>query len=298
MHKSMHIPVLLHEAIDGLNLKEGDIFVDGTLGSAGHSSEVAKRFGDSVEIVGLDRDVDALERSEEKLRPLTSAHYLKLESFRNLDTVLEALGMKEVNGILLDLGISSDQLDASGRGFSFQKEEPLHMGMKKDEETLTAKEILNTWDEETLELIIRGFGEEKYSRRIAREIVERREVKPFETTADLETAVRAATPAAYHHGRINPATRTFQAIRIAVNEELVALEEGLKKGFEALTPGGRFAVISFHSLEDRIVKNFFRDKANEGIAKVITKKPITASDKEIDINPRSRSAKLRILEKI
>lgn len=294
----MHVPVLLHEAIDGLNLKEGDIFVDGTLGSAGHSSEVAKRFGDSVEIVGLDRDIDALERSDEKLRTLTNAHYLRLESFKNLDKVLEALGMKKVNGILLDLGISSDQLDASGRGFSFQKEEPLHMSMKKDEEALTAKEILNTWDEETLELIIRGFGEEKYSRRIAREIVQRREEKPFETTTDLSLAVRAATPAAYHRGRINPATRTFQALRIAVNEELVTLEEGLKKGFEALASGGRIAVISFHSLEDRIVKNFFRDRIAEGSAKGITKKPITPGDEEMKANPRSRSAKLRILEKI
>jgi 16S rRNA (cytosine1402-N4)-methyltransferase len=294
----MHVPVLLHEAIDGLNLHDGDIFVDGTLGSAGHSSEVAKRFGDSVEIVGLDRDIDALERSDEKLRTLTNAHYLRLESFKNLDKVLEALGMKKVNGILLDLGISSDQLDASGRGFSFQKEEPLHMSMKKDEEALTAKEILNTWDEETLELIIRGFGEEKYSRRIAREIVQRREEKPFETTTDLSLAVRAATPAAYHRGRINPATRTFQALRIAVNEELVTLEEGLKKGFEALASGGRIAVISFHSLEDRIVKNFFRDRIAEGSAKGITKKPITPGDEEIKANPRSRSAKLRILEKI
>jgi 16S rRNA (cytosine1402-N4)-methyltransferase len=294
----MHIPVLLQEAIDGLNLKEGDIFVDGTLGSAGHSSEVARRFGDSVEIVGLDRDIEALERSDEKLRSLTSAHYLKLESFRNLDTVLESLGMKEVNGVLLDLGISSDQLENSGRGFSFQKVEPLHMSMNKDEEALTAKEILNTWDEETLELVLRGFGEERYSRSIARKIVERREEKPFETTADLEDAVRAATPAAYHHGRINPSTRTFQALRIAVNEELVALEEGLKKGFDALASGGRFAVISFHSLEDRIVKNFFRDRVAEGLAKNITKKPITASDEELQANPRSRSAKLRILEKI
>ncbi|MDB5194128.1 MAG: Ribosomal small subunit methyltransferase [Parcubacteria group bacterium] len=294
----MHTAVLLQEAIDGLNLKEGDIFLDGTLGSAGHSAEVARRFGDSVEIVGLDRDVEALERSDERLRALTNAHYLKLGSFRNLDQVLEALGMKTVNAVLLDLGISSDQLETSGRGFSFQRDEPLHMSMNKDEEALTAKEILNTWDEETLELIIRGFGEEKYSRKIAREIILRRDEKPFETTFDLQDAVRAATPAAYHRGRINPATRTFQAIRIAVNEELVALEEGLKKGFEALAPGGRFAVISFHSLEDRIVKNFFRDKVTEGRARFITKKPIVPTDEETRENPRSRSAKLRVAEKL
>jgi 16S rRNA (cytosine1402-N4)-methyltransferase len=293
-----HTPVLLQESIDGLNLKEGDIFVDGTLGNAGHSSEVARRFGDSVEIVGLDRDVDALERSDELLRTLTSAHYLKLGSFRNIDQVLEALGMKAVNGILLDLGISSDQIDESGRGFSFQKEEPLHMSMNKDEAALTAKEILNTWDEQTLELILRGFGEEKYSRKIAREIVLKRDESPFETTTDLVNAVRAATPAAYHHGRINPATRTFQALRIAVNEELTALEEGLVKGFEVLSPGGRFAIISFHSLEDRIVKNFFRDRMKEKKAIQITKKPINATEEETAANPRSRSAKLRIIEKI
>jgi 16S rRNA (cytosine1402-N4)-methyltransferase len=293
-----HTPVLLHEAVDSLNLKEGDIFVDGTLGSAGHSSEVARRFGDSVEIVGLDRDIDALERSDERLRALTNAHYLKLSSFKNIDEVLAALGMKKVNGILLDLGISSDQLDTSGRGFSFKRDEPLHMNMDKSAEDLTAKTILNTWDEDTLELIIRGFGEEKYSRRIAREIVDRRDVKPFETTSDLIDAVRAATPAAYHHGRIDPATRTFQAIRIAVNEELTALEEGLEKGFEALERGGRFAVISFHSLEDRIVKNFFKDRASDGEGKIITKKPIIPSEEEAKSNPRSRSAKLRVIEKI
>jgi 16S rRNA (cytosine1402-N4)-methyltransferase len=172
------------------------------------------------------------------------------------------------------------------------------MNMDKSAEDLTAKTVLNTWDEDTLELIIRGFGEEKYSKRIAREIVDRRDVKPFETTSDLIDAVRAATPAAYHHGRIDPATRTFQAIRIAVNEELTALEEGLEKGFEALESGGRFAVISFHSLEDRIVKNFFKDRASNGEGKIITKKPIVPSEEETKSNPRSRSAKLRVIEKI
>lgn len=294
----MHKPVLLQEAIDGLNLKEGDIFLDGTIGSAGHSSEVARRFGNNVEIIGLDRDVDALERSDERLRTLTNAHYLKLSSFRHFDQVLEALGISRVNGVLLDLGVSSEQIDESGRGFSFQKDEPLHMSMDKSEEALTAKSILNEWDEETLELILRGFGEEKYSRRIAAEIVRRRAEKPFERTADLVDAVRAATPTAYHRGRINPATRTFQALRIAVNEELVALEEGLSKGFEALEIGGRFAVISFHSLEDRIVKTFFKDRAGEGRAHLVSKKPIVPTEEEIAENPRSRSAKLRIAEKL
>lgn len=293
----MHVPVLLHEAIEALNLKDGDIFLDGTLGSAGHSLLVAEKFGDDVEIIGIDRDADALARSEERLRTLTHSAYLRLESFRNIDSVLTDLGVKSINAVLLDLGISSDQLETSGRGFSFQKDEPLEMTMEKNSQGLTAKSILNTWDEDTLELILRGFGEEKYSRKIAREIVLRRNEKEFETTRDLQEAVLAAVPASYTRMKINPATRTFQAIRIAVNEELSALEEGLQKAFDSLGPKGRLAVISFHSLEDRIVKNFMRDKAKEGVAKLITKKPITPSEEEIEGNPRSRSAKLRVLEK-
>ena len=292
-----HQTVLLHEAIDNLNLKEGDIFVDGTLGAGGHSAYVAERFKDDVEIVAIDRDVDALARSEERLRTLTNSIFFRKESFRNIDTVLFGLGIKKVNAILLDIGISSDQFEESGRGFSFQKDEPLLMTMSKEENRFTAAEILNSFDEDALELILRGFGEEKFSRRIARKIVEIREKKPFKTTFDLNEAVRAATPTAYHRGRLHPSTRTFQALRIAVNEELTALEEGLEKGFKMLEVGGRFAVISFHSLEDRIVKNFFRDKAKEGLGKLITKKPLVPTDEEIDINPRSRSAKLRVIEK-
>jgi 16S rRNA (cytosine1402-N4)-methyltransferase len=292
-----HTTVLLHEAIDNLDLKEGDIFVDGTLGAGGHSSLVAEKFGDDVEIIAIDRDVDALRKSEERLRTLTHSVYFRKESFRNIDKVLEELGVKKVNGILFDLGISSDQFEESGRGFSFQKDEPLLMTMSKEENRFTAAEILNSFDENALELILRGFGEEKFSRRIARKIVEMREAKPFRTTFDLNEAVRAATPTAYQRGRLHSSTRTFQALRIAVNEELTALEEGLEKGFGLLDEGGRFAVISFHSLEDRIVKNFFRDKAKSGYGKLITKKPITPSEKEISENPRSRSAKLRVIEK-
>lgn len=292
-----HVPVLLHESIEGLNLKDGDIFLDGTLGSAGHSLAVAEKFGDDVEIIGIDRDIDALKRSEERLRALTQSAFLKLSSFRKLDEVLQSLGIKEINAVLLDLGISSEQLDVSGRGFSFQRDEPLDMSMEKDPKGITAKEILNNWDEETLEIILRGFGEEKHSKKIAKEIVRRREEKPFKTTGDLLEAVNSAMPASAKHQKINPATRTFQAIRIAVNEELAALEEGLTKAFDSLTEGGRLAVISFHSLEDRIVKNFMREKAKSGWGKLITKKPITPKEEEIEKNPRSRSAKLRIIEK-
>lgn len=298
---SKHVSVLLHEAIDNLDLSEGDIFLDGTLGGGGHSALVAEKFGEDVEIIGLDRDPEALARSEERLRTLTSSLYLRNESFRNLDKILSDLGISKVDAILFDLGISSDQLESEGRGFSFQKDEPLDMSMSgsngKDGE-FTAKLILNTFDKEALELIIRGFGEEKFARRIAEEIERRREIKPFETTFELVEAIRAATPAAYQRGKLHPATRTFQALRIAVNAELTALEEGLSKGFEVLSSGGRFAVISFHSLEDRIVKQFFRNKSKEGVAKDLTKKPIIPTPEEVSENPRSRSAKLRVIEKI
>lgn len=295
-NSSRHIPVLLHEVLESLNLRDGDIFVDGTLGGAGHSAAIAEALGEGIEIIGIDRDAEALKRSEERLLPLTSNFYLRQASFRNIDRVLGDLGVTEANAILLDLGISSDQLDDSGRGFSFQRNEPLDMRMSSD--GISAAEVLNNWSEETLEMILRGFGEERYAKRIANEIAARRLNKPFETTHELVEAVRAATPANYHRGRIHPATRTFQAIRIAVNEELNVLEEGLAKAFDALASGGRLAVISFHSLEDRIVKNFFRNKVKEGGAKLVTKKPLTASESEVEANPRSRSAKLRVLEKI
>ena len=293
-----HVSVLLHESIDNLALKEGDIFLDGTLGGGGHSALVAERFHDDVEIIGLDLDPEALKRSEERLRTLTTSAYFKNESFKDIDQVLNSLGIKKVNAILLDLGISSDQLDALGRGFSFQRDEPLDMTMSGGGESFNAKVILNTFDESALELILRGFGEEKFAWKIAREIVRRRENKLFETTFELVEAVRAATPPAYHRGKLHPATRTFQALRIATNAELTALEEGLKEGFDLLAASGRFAVISFHSLEDRIVKQFFKEKVTEGKAKAITKKPLVPSDEEVKSNPRSRSAKLRVIEKL
>lgn len=267
----MHVPVLLHEAVEGLNLKEDAIFVDGTYGAGGHTREVLRRFP-RVQAISIDRD------------SRTGADITG--NFRNLDKLI---GHVRPDAILLDLGFSGDQLE-SGRGFSFQVDEPLDMRMSG--EGITAAEILNNWDEETLELILRGFGEEENSRRIAKEIVARRELKPFTTTEDLLEVLGE------RRGKRHPATKTFQALRIAVNEELPALEEGLEKAFKALTPQGRLAVISFHSLEDRIVKNFFRDKAKAGEGKLITKKPTVPSGEEVKKNPRSRSAKLRIIEKI
>jgi 16S rRNA (cytosine1402-N4)-methyltransferase len=278
----MHKSVLLKESIDGLSLKEGEVFLDGTFGGGGHSKEVRQRFGDKVQIIGLDQDPDVAKANPD--------FEVKTLNFRNLDQALIS-----PDAILLDIGISSDQIDASGRGFSFQRDEPLDMRMSQT--GLTAAEILNSWDEHAIELILRGFGEEKYSQRVAKEVVRRRETHPFERTGDLVEAILSAVPSAYKHGRINPATRTFQALRIAVNEELVALEEGLIKAYEALKTGGRVAVITFHSLEDRIVKNFFRRLSAEGKGEVLTKKPITPSEEEIEENPRARSAKLRIFKK-
>ncbi|MEK9171952.1 MAG: 16S rRNA (cytosine(1402)-N(4))-methyltransferase RsmH [Patescibacteria group bacterium] len=266
----MHKPVLLHESISALNLKPGKIFVDATYGGGGHSME-ARRLFPTVEIVAIDEDpeVDAIRAN-----------------FRDLDKVLKG----KVDAILFDLGISTNQLESSGRGFSFLKNEPLDMRISG--QGLTAADILNSWDEHAIELILRGFGEEKNSRRIAHDIVERRKVKPFATTFDLVEIVGE------RRGKIHPATKTFQALRIATNEELTSLEIGLEKGYKALRPRGRFAVISFHSLEDRIVKNFFRNKIKEKVARQITKKPIVSSAEEVKKNPRSRSAKLRVIEKI
>ncbi|OHB10184.1 MAG: 16S rRNA (cytosine(1402)-N(4))-methyltransferase [Candidatus Zambryskibacteria bacterium RIFCSPLOWO2_12_FULL_45_14] len=275
----MHKPVLLHESINALDLQTGELFVDATFGGGGHSREVKRRFGNKIHIIGLDRDPHVAEKNSE--------FEVKTDSFKNLDKVL---GMLRPDAILFDLGISLDQLEETGRGFSFLRDEPLDMRMSR--EGITAAEILNSWSERALELILRGFGEERNSRKIAHAIVERRRVKPFATTFDLVEVVGK------RRGKTHPATKTFQALRIATNEELTALEVGLKKAFESLRPGGRLVVISFHSLEDRVVKNFFRESIEEKIAKQITKKPIMPSEEEIGRNPRSRSAKLRVVEKL
>ena len=277
-----HIAVLLHESIDALNLSPGKIYIDGTFGAGGHSREVLKRLGRKVEIIALDRDPEVARANPD--------FEIRTQSFADIDRL-----NVHPDAILLDLGISSDQLESSGRGFSFQKDEPLDMRMSGTGPT--ASDILNSWDESAIELILRGFGEERFSKKIAQEIVKRRKIKPFDTTTDLIDAILTVKPR-HFLDKIHPATKTFQALRIAVNEELDTLEKGLEKGFEVLMPGGRFAVISFHSLEDRIVKNFFRDKAKDGFGKLITKKPITPTDEEVSFNPRSRSAKLRVIEKL
>jgi len=295
-----HIPVLLKEVVFGLNLKSGNTYLDGTLGSGGHARFVCEHYGPSIRVIGIDRDLDAINRAEEMFKDLPNEHHFVLDEFRNLDNVLSNLHIEKVDGILFDLGISSPHVDTSGRGFSFMRDEPLLMTMQKDpkEDVMTAYDIVNTWDKENLETILRYYGEEKYSRRIARNIVSKREEKPIKTTFELVTIIKDAVPALYRFGKIHPATRTFQAIRIAVNNELENIKEGLQKGFDSLVPGGTFAVISFHSLEDRIVKHFFQDKVKEETAFLIQRKPIIPTEEEIKSNPRSRSSKLRIIRKL
>jgi 16S rRNA (cytosine1402-N4)-methyltransferase len=295
--QSIHRTVLLNEAIEGLNLSGKDLVIDGTFGGGGHSLEICKKFP-KVTIIAIDQDKSALERGEEVFKKLDCRISFFNENFRNLDKVLEK--ESNVDGVLLDLGLSSDQLGNSGRGFSFIKDEPLLMTMKENPspEDLTAMDAVNSWSEENLADIIYGYGEERYSRRIAKAIVDSRKIKKIETTFDLVKVIEEAVPGGYKKGRLHFATKTFQAIRIAVNDELGALSEALDKGFKSLKKEGRMSVITFHSLEDRIVKRFNKEKEKEGKGKLINKKPITASLEEIKNNPRSRSAKLRILEKI
>lgn len=296
----IHKTVLLKEAIDGLEVKSGDIFVDGTLGGGGHSEEVCERFGNAVVMIGIDLDPEAISRSTLRLSSKECNFQTIVGSFRNIDTLVSTLGFPKVDKILLDIGLSSNQFEDSGRGFSFQKDEPLIMSFKKDlkDDDLTAREIVNTWDEENIQAILEGYGEEQFAWKISKAIVERRSVKPILTTFELVDIVKSATPKFYHHRKIHPATKTFQALRITVNDEIESLKEGLRKGFETLNSNGRIGVISFHSLEDRAVKHFFRELEDKGEGKRITKKPILPADDEVVENPRSRSAKLRILEKI
>lgn len=296
----MHKSVLLQEVLTGLDLHPGEVLLDGTVGSGGHSEAVAKSFGKQVKIVGLDLDTGSLDRSRERLSQIGASFVLENESFRHLDLALKRLGIRSIDKILLDLGWSSDQFENGGRGFSFQHDEPLLMTYrtKPAETDLTAGDILNFWAEENLATIIKSYGEERFADRIARAIVEARKVKPIERTGELVEIIKSATPKGYHHLKIHPATKTFQALRIAVNDELRALSEGLEKSLLYLKSGGRLLVISFHSLEDRIVKNYFRDLARGGIVKLVVKKPIAPSYPEIKENPRARSAKLRIVEKI
>jgi 16S rRNA (cytosine1402-N4)-methyltransferase len=294
----IHKTVLLNESIEKLNLKDGSIYFDGTLGGAGHSSKVCSDFGDKVRIIATDRDNLAIRNAEEKLSKIGCSANLILSDYRNMDVVLKNLGVEKVDAILLDLGLSSDQLDASGRGFSFKNNEPLLMTFSEDNQKVDAQVILNNWSEETIADILYGYSDERYSRRIAKAVVSARKIKPIMTTFDLVEIIRSAVPAVYQRGKTHFATKTFQALRIAVNDEITALKDGMRKGWELLNVGGRMAIISFHSVEDREVKFFFKNKSKNEEGKLINKKPIIPTDEEVRENPRSRSAKLRVIEKI
>lgn len=296
--ESVHEPVLLHEVVSSLGTPK--VFLDGTLGGAGHTLAITKACEGKLTLIGLDRDPSAILRAEKNLVGKAERVILANKNFSEMDQVLNENEVTGVDAILLDLGISSDELDHSGRGFSFLKDEPIHMTMgdpiNQTAHPFTAKTIVNEWQEEDIANVIYGYGEERFARRIARGIVNYRVKKQIETSGELAEVIKNSVPAFYRRGKIHPATRTFQAIRIAVNDELGSLKTGLHKGYDALNEGGRMAVISFHSLEDRIVKEFFKECALVG-AKILTKKPITPTEQEKAENPRSRSAKMRVIEK-
>jgi 16S rRNA (cytosine1402-N4)-methyltransferase len=290
-HISLHIPVLLQESIDGLVIKPGDTIVDGTFGGGGHSSTMLEHYGESVSLVCVDLDEAAEARFAEIIGKRSNATFVH-SNFKDAAHILAAANKERVDKVLLDLGTSTFQLLADVRGFSFQSDAPLSMAFSENgsHTGFTAWDIVNTWKEESIADIIYAYGEDRSSRKIARAIVEAREKGEIKTSSQLAEVILGAFKS---RGRIHPATKTFQAFRIAVNDELQVIKDALNAWWEVLAPGGRIAVITFHSLEDRIVKQWM--KTNE---RVITKKPIVPSREELATNPRSRSAKLRIIEKI
>lgn len=296
--ESLHTSVLMQEVLDALQVKPSDTVVDATLGGAGHFKELLAALGEGGVIVGIDADTAAVERGREAYaedrRPERPVAHLVNDNFRNLARVLERLGIGRVDKILFDLGWSGYQI-AAPRGFSFQNDEPLLMAYGEGGET--AADIVNSSSETELADIIFTYGEERFARGIARAIVAARAKGRILTTGRLVAAITAGTPKRYHEGKIHPATKTFQALRIAVNDEIGALREGLAAALDSLACGGRLAVISFHSIEDRIVKNMLRDASQNGFGEVTTKKPVSPSRAEVLANHRARSAKLRVFER-
>ena len=311
MSEFFHISVLLQECLDGLDIKPDGIYVDGTLGGAGHSSQIAARLT-TGRLIGIDRDPVALKAAGERLAPYQDRVTLVHSNFCEIKQVLEELEISGVDGILLDLGVSSPQLDDGSRGFSYMADAPLDMRMNNGD-SLSAHTVINTWSYEELKRILYDYGEERYAPQIASAICRRRETAPIETTLELVDIIRSAMPASALREKQHPAKRSFQAIRIAVNDELGSVEKVMRDAIGCLNSGGRMAVITFHSLEDRIVKNGMADAAKgctcppnfpvcvcgkKPKVKLISRKPIVASQKELDANPRSRSAKLRVCEKL
>lgn len=306
-----HKSVLLDETIKGLNIREGKIYLDGTLGGAGHSSEILKRLKGSGLLIGIDQDIEALEVAKERLTDYKNVEFFNL-NYINFEKALDELGIDKIDGVLLDIGVSSYQFDNPERGFSYRFDAPLDMRMDQDLE-ISAKDIVNTYSESEITRIIKDYGEEKWASRIAKFIVEERKKKDIETTFELVEIIKNAIPASARRNGPHPAKRTFQALRIEVNRELDVLKDSIERFVHRLNPSGRIAIITFHSLEDRIVKNAFKylekdcicppsspictcDKKKE--IKILTRKPITASDEELKENKRSHSAKLRIAEKL
>ena len=306
-----HVSVLLDECLDGLAIKPDGIYVDGTLGGAGHSSQIVKRLT-TGRLIGIDRDPVALCAAGERLAPFADRVTLVHSNFCQIAQVLKDLDISGVDGILLDLGVSSPQLDDGSRGFSYMVDAPLDMRMN-GEDVMSAYDVVNTWSQEELKRILYDYGEERYAPQIAGAICRRREQKPIETTLELVYVIRSTMPAAALREKQHPAKRSFQAIRIAVNDELGSVEKVMKDAVPCLNPGGRLAVITFHSLEDRIVKNAMANAAKgctcppnfpvcvcgkKPQVKVLTRKPIVSGEEELERNPRARSAKLRVCEKI
>lgn len=306
-----HIPVLLQESLDALQIREDAVIVDGTLGRAGHAQSIVQRLT-AGRLIGIDRDSSALEAARERLAPWQDRVTLLHGNFADLSALLGQAGVSAVDGLLFDLGVSSPQLDDAGRGFSYRQDAPLDMRMDLSA-SLTAREIVNTWSAEELRRILYEYGEERYAPRIAQAIVRSRETSPIETTLQLVDIIRSAMPGAALREKQHPAKRSFQALRIAVNGELDALPPMLSDAADLLTPGGRLAVITFHSLEDRIVKQTMRELARGCICppefpvcvcgrkptlRLVTRKPILPSAEEIAANPRARSARLRVAEKL
>ncbi len=306
-----HKSVLLRETVDSLNIRPDGIYVDGTLGGGGHACEVLKRLGPKGRLIGIDQDADAIKAAAERLEPMKERVIIVRDNYRNIQRVLEGLGISKVDGIYLDLGVSSYQLDTAKRGFTYRENAPLDMRMDQRNEK-TAADIVNEYEEMELYRIIRDYGEDRFAKNIAKHIVRERKKNRIETTDQLVEIIKAAIPAKIRAEGGHPAKRTFQAIRIELNKELEVLNESIDTMIGLLNPGGRLSIITFHSLEDRIVKNRFRTNENpcicppdfpvcvcgrKSMGKVITRKPIFPDEAEIEENKRSKSSKLRVFER-
>ena len=307
-----HRSVLLEETVNGLNIRPDGIYVDGTLGGGGHAYEICRRLGDKGSIVGIDQDEAAIEAAGIRLKDFGEKVTIVRSNYRDMKSQLQKLGIDKVDGIVLDLGVSSYQLDTAERGFSYREDAPLDMRMDR-RQTMTARDIVNDYSEKDLYRVIRDYGEDKFAKNIAKHIVIEREKRSIETTGQLTEIIRGAIPMKFQKKSGHPAKRTFQAIRIELNRELDVLKNSLDEMIDLLNPGGRLCIITFHSLEDRIVKSAFKKNENpctcpsdfpvcvcgkKSKGKVVTRKPILPSEEELEVNSRSKSAKLRVFERV